>query len=161
MPAEEELPALPAAELPNRLVHCPRLPRLAAPPLPDLVRPGARLSVTGSGPRSVRPLPFTVSVIAPGLPSWRVTFRRSLQVLERPWSMMPWKTVAPLDVVRSAQQASLTAVREITTAAAPWRSAGRAVLFAWAGCWRAALWTVITGFRAATVAVPTGLYATT
>src|SRR5260370_5427127 len=91
---------------------------------PETPCPGAGLSVTGADPSPVRLLPSTVSVTAPGLPSRRVTACRSVQVSEVPGSMMPWKIAAPLDVVRSAQQGSLTAVREITTSGEPWRAAG-------------------------------------
>ncbi len=69
--------------------------------------------------------------------------------------MMPWKIVAPPGVVRSAQQASLTAVRAITTSREPGRAAGEAGLFLEAGCLRAAL-CAVTGFWAAAVALPAG-----
>ncbi len=72
--------------------------------------------------------------------------------------MMPWKIVVPPGVVRSAQQASLTAVREITSRE-PWRAAGAAGVFVAAECLRAGLGAV-TGFGAAAV-LPAGPDATT
>jgi hypothetical protein len=54
-----------------------------------LLVPGASLSVTGCGPSPARLLPSTVRVTAPGLPSCRVTARRSVQVSEVPGPRMP------------------------------------------------------------------------
>jgi hypothetical protein len=93
--------------------------------------------VTGADPSPVRLWPSTVSVTAPGLPSRRLTACRSVQVSDVPRSMVPWKIVAPADVV-SAQQGSLTAVTKITTSGEfGLAAAGGEVLFA-GGCLRAA-----------------------
>jgi hypothetical protein len=138
-------------------------PRQASPRrrYPETPGPGASRSVTGSDPSPVRLLPSTVSVTAPGLPSLRVTARRPVQVFEVPGPMMPWKIVAPPGVARSAQQASLTAVTEITTSRGPGRAAGGAGVLVAAGCLRAALCAVTGGMRAAAVALPAGPDATT
>src|ERR1035441_1881009 len=167
MPSGPSLWARSSAALGSRVTAHRPTPG-AAPPwasprrrYPEPVLPGARLSVTGSDPRPVRLLPSTVSVTAPGLPSSRVTARRSFQVFEAPGLRMPWKTAAPLDVRRSAQQASLTAVREITTSGEPWRAAGGAGVLAMAGCARAVLCAVTAGLRAAAAALPAGWDATT
>lgn len=116
--------------------------------------------MTGSDPSPVRLLPSTVSVTAPGLPSLRVTARRSVQVFEVPGSMMPWKIVAPPGVVMSAQQGSLTLVREITTSRGPRRAAGGDGVLVAAGCLRAAL-CAAAGLRAAAVPLVAGPDATT
>lgn len=68
-----------------------------------------------------------------------------------PGSMMPWKIVAPPGAVRSAQQGSLTAVKEITTWRGPWRAASGAG----ARCLRAVL-CAVTGLRAVATTLPAG-----
>ena len=107
--------------------------------------------MSGSDPSPVRFLPSTLRVTAPGLPSLRVTARRSVHVFEVPVPTMPSKMVAPPGVVRSVQQGSLTAVTEITTAGA-WAFAGGAgVVFA-AGC----LCAVAAAVRAAAAGAASG-----